>query len=420
VAEHRVRNPLSPEHLRGTVRMGLKSLWNHRLRSLLTALGIVSGVCSVISMLAIGEGASFEAQEQIRKLGSNNIIIRSIKPPEEKSSTAENSRLAEYGITYDDVARIEETVPGIRTKVPARIVRRDIWRGGRRVDCDIYGTVPAYTTVHNHRVARGRFFTQAEYARHAKVCVLSEGMAGQLFPLDSPIGRRVHAGTRYYTVVGIMAPKGTAAVEGSVGGETEQGGSYRLFVPLTTLRGQFGEIIVEQSSGSRTFERVELHEVTLQVEETDKVLQTFESIRGALELGHKKTDYTITVPLELLRNAERTKQIFNIVLGGIAALSLLVGGIGIMNIMLASVTERTREIGIRRALGARKIDITVQFLVETVLLSCMGGLIGVALGIAIPYFVEIFAGMPTIVTLSSPVMASSAFTRPCAPPTWIP
>jgi len=179
------------------------------------------------------------------------------------------------------------------------------------------------------------------------------------------------------------------------------------FIPLTTSKERFGEVVIEMQSGSRSFERVELHEVTVKVASLDSVVEVASIIDGLLDYHHKKQDYELVVPLELLQQAERTKQIFNIVLGGIAAISLLVGGIGIMNIMLASVTERTREIGIRRALGARRRDIVIQFLAETVILSGAGGVIGVALGIAIPFFITLFAQMATIVTPWSPIIAFS-------------
>ncbi len=407
-------HPLSVARLRHTVALGLKSLWNHRLRSLLTALGIVFGVCSVIAMLAIGEGASYEAQEQIRQLGSNNIIIRSVKPPEEETSTGQQSRGIEYGLTYADIDRIKETIPSVEIKVPARIIRKDVWNGPHRLYCDIFGTVPWYTEVNNHRVAQGRFFNRLELDERSNVCVLGQTMADILFPLDPPIGGTVHAGTNYYRVIGVMEPKSAGAAAGAGnGGQLEQekaaasAAAHQMFIPLTTAKARFGETLIERRSGSFSVERVELHEVTARVARLEDVTETSKIIEAVLEYHHKETDYEITVPLELLRQAERTKQIFNVVLGGIAALSLLVGGIGIMNIMLASVTERTREIGIRRALGAKRRDIVIQFLIETVILSGAGGLIGVALGITIPFFVEMFAQMPTIVTPWSPIIAFS-------------
>jgi putative ABC transport system permease protein len=180
-----------------------------------------------------------------------------------------------------------------------------------------------------------------------------------------------------------------------------------MFVPLETAKMRYGEVLAKQRTGSFEAERVQLHEVTVKVDGRQRVVPVADAVKELLSRHHKKRDYDIVVPLELLKRAERTKQIFNIVLGSIAAISLLVGGIGIMNIMLATVTERTREIGIRRALGARRRDIVAQFLVEAVLLSGVGGICGVALGIAVPLVVTLFAGMKTIITVGSPVIAFS-------------
>jgi len=309
---------------------------------MLTVLGIVFGVCSVIAMLAIGEGASFEAQEQIKNLGSQNIILRSVKPPEEQkvSDKGSQSYVLQYGLTYSDIKRIKSTIPGVTVVVPGRIMREYVWNISRRMDCEIMGTVPWYPQMRNHHVARGRFFTDKEMDEKANVCVLGAGMVQALFPLDSPLGKDVRVGGDYYEVIGVMEPIGKS------------------------------------------------------VQQTDS---TQDNTKAAAD--------RMFIPLELLKRAERTKQLFNIVLGSIAAISLLVGGIGIMNIMLASVTERTREIGIRRALGAKRRDIITQFLVETVMLSGAGGVMGVLLGVTIPWFVSHFAGMKTIIVLWSPIIA---------------
>lgn len=391
-----------------TVRLGVRSLWLHRLRSLLTVLGIVFGVCSVIAMLAIGEGASYEAQEQIKNLGSQNIILRSAKPPEEQkvSEKGSQSYVLQYGLTYRDVAQIRATIPGVTVVLPARIVRDYVWNISRRVDCDILGTVPWYPTMRNHRVARGRFFTEEDMKAQTSVCVLGSEMVPALFPLEDPLGKHVRVGADYYQVIGVMEPRAPEPEsEGSV--ESTKPAANRMFIPLETAKLRYGEVLMRRRTGSIEAERVELHEVTVKVANLEEVTGVADAITAVLERNHKKKDYDIVVPLDLLRKAERTKEIFNIVLGSIAAISLLVGGIGIMNIMLASVTERTREIGIRRALGARRRDIVAQFLVETVLLSGSGGILGVVLGVSIPFIVSHAAGMKTIVTLWSPLLAFS-------------
>jgi putative ABC transport system permease protein len=220
------------------------------------------------------------------------------------------------------------------------------------------------------------------------------------------LGSHVRIGSSYFKVIGIMAPRSKhAELSGSPDKSDGAGALERMYIPLSTTRTHYGEVLRRERSGSYEAERVELHEVTVQVADPDQVMDVADSIKALLEHTHKKVDYAIVIPLELLKRAEQTKRIFNVVLGSIAAISLLVGGIGIMNIMLASVTERTREIGIRRALGAKRRDIIVQFLVETVMLSGAGGIVGVALGLSIPHLVTFFSGMTTIVVLWSPVLA---------------
>jgi len=266
--------------------------------------------------------------------------------------------------------------------------------------------VPWYPEMRNHRVAAGRFFSEADMEGHSSVCVLGAEMVPALFPLETALGQHIRVGSAYYHVIGVMEPRGQTTKEE----ETQQASkttSHRMFVPLETVKMRYGEVLMRRRPGSFEAERVQLHEVTVKVHALEQVMNVSEAIKQVMQHGHKKKDYEIVVPLEQLRQAEETKRIFNIVLGSIAAISLLVGGIGIMNIMLASVTERTREIGIRRALGARRHDIVLQFLVETVLLSGAGGMIGVLLGVAIPFIVTWMAGMKTIITLWSPLLAFS-------------
>jgi putative ABC transport system permease protein len=286
------------------------------------------------------------------------------------------------------------------------------------VDCDVVGTVPWYQEMRNHHVELGRFFSDEELDDSVNVCVLGHGLPEALFPIDDPMGKSVRIDGDYYLIIGVMEPKarqGTGAV-GGFGEQTNQdaakansgtGAPYEMYIPLSAAKTRFGETLVQRSSGSFTAERVELHEATVKVKSIDDVVETWHIISDLMSRNHKKKDYDIIVPLDLLRQAERTKRIFNIVLGAIAAISLLVGGIGIMNIMLATVTERTREIGIRRALGAKKRDIVMQFLVETVLLSAIGGIIGVVLGLSIPVVITYFAELKTIVTFWSPIAAFS-------------
>lgn len=407
--DHGSTTGFSWSFIKRTTRLGFKSIWLHKLRSLLTMLGIVFGVSSVIAMLAVGEGASHEAQEQIRQQGSQNIILRSIKPPDEENASQAQTFLIEYGITDKDLQRIRATIPSVEVLIPGRISRKRIWNVGQRVDGDIVGTVPWYPEMRNHAVASGRFFTQAEMDRRANVCVIGSEIVDDLFPLQGAIGRTVRIDSDYYSVIGVMEPLGASgaaiATRSDASAGESQSSASRIYIPLTAARARFGDIHVKQSSGSREVERVEYHEVAIRVDELEQVVETAAIVTDLMELNHPKKDWEIIVPLNLLRAAQRTAQIFNIVLGAIAAISLLVGGIGIMNIMLASVTERTREIGIRRALGAKQRDIVLQFLVETVILSGIGGIAGVALGVTVPLLIETFANQTTIVTPWSPALA---------------
>jgi len=376
--------------LKRTIKMGVKSLWLHKLRSGLTALGIVFGVASVVAMLAIGEGASQEAQDQIKQLGSHNIIITSKKPPSETAASSQGNTMLEYGLTYRDVEYIETTIPGVEVAVPVREIPREIYNLRRKTDGMIIGTVPWLPQIRTMTMAAGRFLHSIDMHQQRAVCVINKLVAERLFPYDNPLGETVRFSGNYYRVVGIIDDSGLNA--------QGEAAIKRVFVPITTVRSRFGETTMSRTGGTMQSERIELNQITVKVDEIERVVETAAAIRALLERRHGKPDFEMTVPLELLRQAEQTKRIFNIVLGSIAAISLLVGGIGIMNIMLASVTERTREIGIRRALGAKKKDIIAQFLTETVLLSGSGGLLGVILGVTLPLAVSHFAKMRTIVT----------------------
>ena len=310
-------------------------------------------------------------------------------------------------LTYQDIARIRGTIPGVTIVLPARVMREYVWHLSRRIDCDVMGTVPWFPQMRNQHVVQGRFFTEQEMEEKSSVCVLGAEMIPILFPIDTPLASHVRVGSAYYRVIGIMEKRNKSVKADELAEEPKGAAASRMFIPLSTAQTRYGDILMKRRSGSFEAERIALHEVTIKVPNREEVVPVSQAIEYLMDRNHKKEDYEMVVPLELLKRAERTKQIFNIVLGSIAAISLLVGGIGIMNIMLASVTERTREIGIRRALGAKRHDIIVQFLVETVMLSAVGGLLGVFLGLVIPLSVSYFAGMKTIVTFWSPLVAFS-------------
>lgn len=403
---NRVKMKLNLSTIR-TIQLGVRSLLLHKLRSGLTMLGIIFGVCSVIAMLAIGEGASYEAQQAIKKLGSNNIIVRSVKPPEETKVTSGGRSFAiEYGLTYEDADRMESTIPGVRRVLPMRIIRDNARFNENSVASQVIGTLALYPEIAGVDVVRGRFLSETDEIHMDNVCALTVGLAERLFPYQDPLEEEVRVGATYYRVIGLVREKSSEQKRPQSGNSSEgQALDNNLYIPLSTARSRFGETLIRRSAGSFEAERVELHQLTVQVADAENVEAAVPQIEGTLRHFHKKKDYEMIVPLQLLRQAEQTKRIFNIVLGSIAAISLLVGGIGIMNIMLATVTERTREIGIRRALGARKKDIVTQFLVETTVLSVGGGLLGVALGILTPLIVSHLADMKTIITPLSLVLA---------------
>ncbi|MCF7784948.1 MAG: ABC transporter permease [Prosthecobacter sp.] len=398
----------SPQHLWRTLSLGIKTIWLHKLRSFLTALGVVFGVASVVAMLAIGEGASHEAQEQIRKLGSQNIILQSTKPPDGQGSSGESrSMISEYGITLRDIDQIRQTVPGIRVVVPSRFISENIWNLDRSVDGHVMGVLPVYPEMRNRRLVQGRFFNEFEMKDSVSVCVINQTVAARLFQLSTPVGKSVRVKGFYYKVIGILEDEGAPVGADASGAGQAASAQAQIMIPFTTLMDQYGEVFFRFRTGGFEAEKVQFHEAVMRVDDVNMVESRAEAIRHLMTSNHKKEDWRIIVPVELLKQAERTKQIFSIVLGSIAAISLLVGGIGIMNIMLASVTERTREIGIRRALGARQNDIVVQFLIETVLLAGVGGVLGVVLGLSIPLAVTKFAGVTTVIKMWSPILAFS-------------
>ena len=392
-----------------TLKLGVKSLWMHRLRSTLTMLGIIFGVSSVVAMLAIGEGASRDAQEKISQLGSRNIIVKTIQPPEDKSSVGQQQTLKEYGLTYDDAERLRDAIPNVRVLVPNRRVSEQVLYRNNRISIEVIGTVPWYPEISSLRVKYGRFITSIDTHYKQAVCVVDEFVRKELFVFDDPLGQNVKIGGDYYRVIGIAtAQKNGSASEfdqqksGNNGGGANVG---KIYIPLTTARTRFGETSIQVGAGGAKLERVELQEIIVQTRDIDQVLSTRRSVQTVLSRFHKKNDYEIVVPLELMKRAKDVQRIFTIVLGSIAAISLLVGGIGIMNIMMATVSERTREIGIRRALGARKRDIVMQFLFETLLLTLFGGILGMAVGSLVPALVTYFGQMRTVITPASLVMA---------------
>ena len=375
---------------------GIENLLLHKLRSLLTTLGIVFGVGSVVAMLAVGEGASAQALEQILKLGSTNILISSIKSVEEESTSTTRSHMSIYGLTYEDYARVAESFSTIKQAVPVKLIRKESRLGERALELRVVGTTAAWFQLVPRDTIAGRVLVDEDEERQAAVAVLTEFGARKLLAAEHTIGQSIRIGRDVFEVVGIVKSEG-----GQAGNIQIPDKQVDVYIPIDVMANYFGDITTRRTAGSREREMVELHQIIVEVDDTEHVESTAKAIEEMIKRFHKKKDYDVSVPWVLLSQAEATKRTFNIVLGSIAGISLLGGGIGIMNIMLATVTERTREIGIRRAIGAKRKQIISQFLIETSVLSTIGGLIGIGVGVLIPRLITHFAGMPTVITLAS-------------------
>ncbi len=365
-----------------TLELGLKSLALHKLRSGLAMLGILIGVMAVIWLVALGEGVSYQAQEQIKELGATNIIIKSVKPTQGSSSGRGGSFFVAYGLTELDYDRIMAGVPTIKRAVRMREIPSVARWGGREAEVKLMGCSPAYFDINHLQMARGRFLTDRDSMERANVAVIGAQTAQKLFPYENPLHRSIEVlangkSDRYIVVGQTESRMPSAAIGGSLEGRDF---NLDVYISLDTLRARIGDQVMTSRSGSREAEVVQYSQITTTVGDIEEVEEAAEIIEILLDQKHPDGDFSITVPKELLRQAEMLRILFNVLLVLIAGISLIVGGIGIMNIMLAIVTERTREIGVRRAMGAKRRDIIQQFLAETVVLSATGGVIGVAAG----------------------------------------
>ncbi len=401
-----------------TIRLGLSNLRLHILRAVLTALGIILGVASVITMSAIGEGSKRAALDQIERLGARNIIIRSVQPPEsvQQNQQAQQSFVSKYGITRDDLAVIESQFPGADAIAPVKSVGSQVLRGALRKTSQAFGVTPVLQRVANITVSRGRYISNEDMESREAVCVIGHEVAAALFPFEDPLGSTLRIDEQVFTVVGILAPVGLSGGAGAalVGRDL----NHDVHVPLATARSRFGDMVFRRSGGNRSNSEVQIHEIYFTSNDRDRVMIDAGMLKRIMESRHNPmNDIQMVIPYELLENAKKTALTMNLVFGSIAGIALLVGGIGIMNIMLASVTERTREIGIRRALGATRKHIVWQFLVETSVMSAIGGVIGVALGIGLSYaaqpvtrFFNETVDLPTQVTMVSIIISFTVAT----------
>ncbi|MGL4419287.1 MAG: ABC transporter permease [Gemmataceae bacterium] len=390
-----------------TIRLGVRSLRLHRLRSALTTLGIVLGVGSVIVMLAVGEAARYEALKQLEDLGANTIVLRSVKPQDEPDAK-KGADLLQYGLKRADLDRIRATLPTVEAATPMREFRKTVRVGNSKLDARIVTVTPDFIPQSNLRIQQGRGIEANDEDSFANVCVLGSGTAEKLFPTSDPIGRGITIedldDARTYVVVGVIEPKTLVSGSGTGAGTDAADFNRVVFLSYRADRARFGETLITIKNGYNV-EKIEISQLTITVNTLDDVPRTANVLRSMMEQFHPNNDVAMVVPLDLLRKVEETQRLFKLVLGAIAGISLIVGGIGIMNIMLATVTERTKEIGIRRALGAKRKDIALQFLVEAVVLTCGGGVIGVFIGIGLAEGIHEIFGVPTMIKLWAPATA---------------
>jgi putative ABC transport system permease protein len=358
----------------------LRGLRRNRLRSFLTMLGMIFGVGSVIAMLSVGAGARAEILERIGELGVSNIILNSVKPPEETTPQDEEQWLVHYGLTFDDADYIEQMVPGVASLLRVNRVTQHAWFGSKRIEASVLGVQPRHLSMFGLEIGRGRPFNAIDDDSRSKVCLVRPSFIRQLESTADPLGQSVFIGGYPFQIVGIL--KDQEFRSHTAKALNLDGVAQEIYVPYSTSMSTLGTTTVLFRSGGSEHSKVELDQIVVTTAAREQVFDTARVLSSALKHLHKKRDYEIVVPLELLQQSEATQRTFNLVMILIASISLLVGGIGIANIMLATITERTREIGVRRALGARRRDISIQFLTETASIAVVGGLIGCLAGLA--------------------------------------
>jgi len=391
----RVAGRLTPNVLLPDLGRSMENLLLHKLRTLLTMLGMIFGVAAVLSMLSIGAGAQAQVMAFIEGLGVRNLIVEARETTDFQAFR--KIRQQSPGLTFQDLRAIQASVPGIDLVTPRkRFTPNQVMPKPSGEMPVVYGVEPAYTGMAGLRMTAGRFFTDEESSHAAALCVLGEAARQGLFGGADPLGRFVKIGAHWFRVIGIAAPQ--AMAQGEVGGLPAEDRNNLIYVPSTAA-------ILRLEDTYSQF-RDEIDGVYVRLQPGADVSASASIVRGILESSHRGAgDYSVIVPAELLAEQQRTRRIFDVVMVALASISLLVGGIGIMNIMLASVLERTPEIGLRRALGATRIDVIRQFVLETTLLAVGGGILGLMLGVALSRIISGFAGWSTIVTGGSLALA---------------
>lgn len=376
--------------------LSLHNLLLHKIRSFLTSLGIIFGVGSVIAMLAISGGAKKAALDQISALGIDNIIVYTKLLKKTGGSDSSASRTLRYGITHDDLSNIRK-MDNISHITSLRDGRLRITRGIEPVDVQMFWVTPHLKDDLNCQIVKGRWFAPSDFKNAMPVCVIGRNVKRKLFTLGERdiIGKTLRVPHGVFKIVGVLENNSGTVIEGI------NNLNDSIYIPSTTGRKTFSEYTLETGPHMLKIHNVEHDILIIKVKDTSVIDHTAKRISSLLKKKHKNKDWGVNVPLSLLKQREQTQNIFTIVMGSIAAISLIVGGIGIMNIMLANVYERRKEIGTRRAMGAKKRDILFQFLIETVFLTVLGGVIGIALGFGLAFAVTHFSGMPSEVSMWS-------------------
>jgi ABC-type lipoprotein export system ATPase subunit/ABC-type lipoprotein release transport system permease subunit len=400
--------------IQSSFELALRSLWLHKLRLVLSVLGIIIGTASVITLMAFGRGSMEDALEDIRRQGTTNVIVRSVKPVDAPAS-ARPSWVVHYGLTWPDFERLTRIDAVIR-QVPMRIFPQEVRRGRHHATVRVVATTEAYARTHPIELAAGRFLRDGggpdpadpgDGERLRNVVVLGAGAARELFPFEPAVGKAVVINKAEYLVVGVV--KDRLARTSSTGKDFNDEFNLDIYMPIRTCMVRFGEKVMYRQGTNIIAERVELSQITLTVSDIDQVQSTGDVVREMLRRSHPRRDWEVLVPLDRLKQAEDARDRYNMLLMLIASISLVVGGIGIMNIMLATVMERTREIGIRRALGARRRDITMQFIIEAVVQTTIGGLLGAGCGVALVVVVPAAARLLTRKPVPALIDVSSIF-----------
>ncbi len=403
--------------------IAFEAILANKLRATLTALGIIFGVSAVITMLAVGNGAQAEILEQIKLVGVNNIVISSIiENKEEKTENNAKNKKPKTGpgLTLADAESIQKHIPNVSLISPEVVMEgANISREGKQTKGRLVGVLPTYFQTIDYQLAEGQMFSESHLKNGSAVCIIGRSIQAKFFSQDNPIGKQIKCGKHWLTIIGVLESKKISANSMTSLGIRDY--NLEIYAPVQTLlvrylnRGQITKSILQKASNNNDNEdknapkvekkAVNYHQIdrlVVQVKETEYLNPSANIISRMLIRRHQGVpDFDIKIPELLLKQQQRTKDIFNWVLGAIAAISLIVGGIGIMNIMLASVLERIKEIGLRMSLGAKKSDIVLQFMFEAVLISMVGGFLGVVLGLVGASLITTFSGIPTIVKLDS-------------------